>query len=106
VRKELLDKHAGLHLYIELKLKDVLTAEEIAQRVHEGLKALNPFYDDLTKFLEIRPLRVTLLSPGTFLRYMHERQAAGADLAHLKPPHMNASDAVIADLLRLSKATD
>ena len=52
----------------------------------------------------MRPLRVTLLSPGTFLRYVQERKAAGADLAHLKPPHMNAPDAVIADLLRVSEA--
>jgi hypothetical protein len=100
VRKELLGEHANLHLYIELK--ETLPAEAMAQRVHEELKALNPFYKDLARFLEIRPLRVTLLSPGTFLRYMRERQAAGADLAHLKPPHMNAPDAVMADLLRLS----
>ena len=102
IRKELLGKHAGLHLYIELK--EDLPAEEMAQRVHEELKALNPFYADLESFIEVRPLRVTLLSPGTFLRYIQEQQAAGADLAHLKPPHMNAPDAIVASLLRLSEA--
>jgi phenylacetate-coenzyme A ligase PaaK-like adenylate-forming protein len=101
VRKEPLGKHTGLHLYIEPK--EDLPAEEVAQRVHEKMKSLNPFYADLEAFIDMRPLRITLLSPGTFLRYMHERQAAGADLAHLKPPHMNASDTIIADLLRLSK---
>ncbi len=102
IRKELLGKHAGLHLYIELK--EDLPAEEVSRRVHEELKALNPFYADLESFIEVCPLQVTLLSPGTFLRYMQEQQAAGADLAHLKPPHMNAPDAVMADLLHLSEA--
>jgi hypothetical protein len=102
IRKEVMGKHAGLHLYIELK--EDLDAEEVAQRVHEELMRLNPFYVDLVNFLELRPVHVTLLRPGTFARYMQERQAAGADLAHLKPAHMNAPDAVIADLLRASEA--
>ena len=102
IRKELLGEHAGLHLYIELK--EDLPAEEVAKRVHEELKALNPFYADLGSFLELRPLQVTLLSPGTFLRYMQKQQAAGVDLAHLKPAHMNAPDDVIAALLSLSEA--
>jgi hypothetical protein len=103
IRKELLGEHAGLHLYIELK--EDLPAEEVAQRVHGELKVLNPFYADLESLLGVRPLQVTLLTPDTFLRYMRERHAAGADLAHLKPPHMNAPDAVIAHLLRASEAT-
>ena len=102
IRKELLGEHMGLHLYIELK--EDLPAEKVAQRVHEDLKLLNPFYADLESFLEIRPLHVTLLSPGTYLRYRHEQQATGADLAHLKPAHMNPSDTIIAALLRLSRA--
>jgi len=101
IRKELLDEHAGLHLYIELK--EDLLAEDVAHRVHEELKTLNPFYADLESLIEVHLLRVTLLSPGTFLRYVQERQAAGADLAHLKPPHMNASDTAMADLLRASE---
>jgi hypothetical protein len=72
--------------------------------VHEELQSLNPFYGDLVEFLGIRPLHVTLLRPGTFTHYMGERQAAGADLAHLKPPHMNAPDAVVTNLLRSSEA--
>lgn len=100
VRKELLGEHAGLHLYIELK-EDV-PAEDVAQRVHERLMDLNPFYVDLVRFLEIRPVKVTLLRRGTFQRYMQKQMAAGVDVAHLKPRHMNAPDAVIADLLQAS----
>lgn len=102
IRKELTNAHPTLHLYIELATN--MSEGEVAQRVHEELKLLNPFYADLERLIEVRPLHATLLLPGTFQRFMQERQAAGADLAHLKPPHMNASDAVIADLRRLSVA--
>jgi hypothetical protein len=101
VRKEILGLHAGLHVYIELK-EDLPTAH-VAERLHRELERLNPFYSDLVSFLGLRPLLVTLLVPGTFQRYMNERQAEGADLAHLKPPHMNAPDKVIDDLLRVSR---
>jgi hypothetical protein len=77
--------------------------EIIRQSVHENLKALNPFYADLESMLEVKPLEVTLLPKGTFQAYFLEKQAAGADLAHLKPRHMNPSDEIISDLLRLSK---
>jgi hypothetical protein len=99
LRKELLGLHAGLHLYIELK--EDLSAEEVAEAVHQTLASLSPFYKDLVSLLEVRPLHVTLLPPGTFMRYMAAQHAAGADLAHLKPPHMNASDDVIDRLLRV-----
>jgi hypothetical protein len=101
VRKELLGLHAGLHLYIELK--EDHPADEVAARVNEGLIALNPFYGDLVNFLGIHPIRVTLLAPGTYSRYMQMQQAAGADLAHLKPPHMNAPDEVIDKLMTANR---
>jgi hypothetical protein len=101
IRKEVAKEGAFLHLYIELK--DDVAVEVIRQSVHENLKALNPFYADLESMLEVQPLKVTLLPQGTFQAYFMEKQAAGADLAHLKPPHMNPSDEIISDLLRLSK---
>lgn len=99
-RKETDAGGVALHIYLELKAP--VQPEEIQVRIHENLKALNPFYGDLETMLEIRPLRVTLLQPGTFGAYSLERQAAGADLAHLKPPRMNADDRVLGDLLRLA----
>jgi hypothetical protein len=92
----------GAFLRIYLELKDAAPVAEVQARIHENLKALNPFYADLETMLEMKPLRVTLLRPGTFLAYYQERQAAGADLAHLKPPRMGAADTVVSDLLRLS----
>jgi hypothetical protein len=102
IRKELHGLHAGLHLYIELK--EDLSAEQVARQMHEQLLALNPFYSDLVDFLGVRPLKVTVLRRGTFAHYMREQQAAGADIAHLKPPHMNAPDGIIDALLRASEA--
>jgi hypothetical protein len=42
---------------------------------------------------------VTILPAGSFQKYYEKRKASGVDLAHLKPPHMNASDTIIQDLL-------
>jgi hypothetical protein len=92
----------GPLLQVYLELKTGARPEDLQARVHNNLKTLNPFYADLETMLGIRPLRVTLLKPGTFAAYYAERQAAGADLAHLKPPRMNAGDQIIADLVRLS----
>jgi hypothetical protein len=52
--------------------------------------------------LGYHPLRATLLSPGTFERYQANRQAAGVELAHLKPPHVVTRDEVIDRLLQMS----
>ena len=100
VRKEAGHSGTFLHLYIELK--EQVAAEEARQRIHENLKVLNPFYADLETMLETRPLELTLLSQGTFRAYFLERQAGGADLAQLKPPHMNPSEKIVSSLLRLS----
>jgi len=100
-RKEISQDGAFLHLYLELKEDTPL--DEVQQRINDGLRTLNPFYDDLVTMLEVEPLQVTLLSPGTYRAYFLEKQAAGADLAHLKPPHMNAPDGIVSDLLRLSE---
>jgi len=53
--------------------------------------------------LDGQPPCVTLLSRGTFSRFTLEKQAAGADLAHLKPVRMKPSGVVLGDLLRLSE---
>lgn len=101
-RKEIGPQGAALSIYLELKGEAAV--ETVKAAIHANLKALNPFYADLEAVLQIDPLRLTLLKPGAFRAYYLERQAAGADLAHLKPPRMGASDAIIGDLLRLSGA--
>jgi hypothetical protein len=94
VRKEVRERPI-LHLYLELGENGYITEEQIAESVHRELKRLDAPYADLEAFLGLRPLEVTLLPENAFQDYMSGRQAAGADLAHLKPPHINPSDGII-----------
>jgi len=101
IRKEYREGQPVLHLYIELK--DSVSPKRLQRLLHESLKAIDPNYNDLDRMLQVRPLRATLLSRGTFECYLQEKRAAGFDLAHLKPPHTSASDTMISDLVRLSE---
>jgi hypothetical protein len=40
-------------------------------------------------------VEVNLLPQGAFAQYTAQRRAEGADLAHLKPPHINPSSRVL-----------
>jgi hypothetical protein len=100
LRKEYKQDKPVLHLYIELK--ESREVKEVERLVHEQLEAISQDYKNLINMLEIKPLRVTLLSRGTSQRYLEEKRRTRADLAHLKPPHMNASDKIIGELVRLS----
>lgn len=104
LRKEANNGKPHLHLYIEPK--DCVDQIIVKRQVHENLKTLNPFYADYEKMIDPDPLHVTILSPGSFSAYMKDRQTAGADLAHMKPPHMNASDEIIQLLLQHSQPGD
>ena len=79
-----------------------MEAEELERLIDEQLRIVDVDYRDLDSHLEIQPVRVTMLSRGTFERYYQEKVKEGADFAHLKPPHMNAPKAVIQRLLQLS----
>jgi hypothetical protein len=50
--------------------------------------------DDFAEMINFR-VEVTLLPRGAFARYSRQRQAEGADIAHLKPPHINPSEKVL-----------
>jgi hypothetical protein len=96
-RKETDTNKAQLRLYIEAK--DHPGSDDFRRRLTQELTLVNRDYRDLRSMLGMDPLSVTFLPRGTFERYFQTRVEQGADLAHLKPPHMNASDAVIAELL-------
>ena len=103
VRKEVKDKPV-LHLYLELRENGYLTAEQVATSVHQQLKELDSDYANLESFTSLMPLEVTLLPDNAFQDYMLRQQAAGADLAHLKVPHINPSDSMIDFLINSGKA--
>lgn len=94
-----------MHLYIELKRDGDAMHERAVARVHEQLVKLDPDYGNLETMLGMKPLKVTLLPRGTFFRYFLKQREAGADLAHLKPPHMNPSDDVVERLLQSVEET-
>ncbi|GAF97173.1 unnamed protein product, partial [marine sediment metagenome] len=94
VRKEVKEKPI-LHLYIETKEDGYVTADQVRELVHEELKKLDTPYAELESFTGLRPLEVTLLPENAFRAFKLKQQAAGAELAHLKPPHINPSDAII-----------
>jgi len=99
-RKEVQNKPL-LHLYVELKGDDRrMAAEKVAEEIHEELKTLDTPYAELEAFTGIRPLRVTLLPEGAFKTYSMRQKATGADISHLKPPHINPPDEVVEFLTR------
>jgi hypothetical protein len=49
-------------------------------------------------------IKVTMLPRGAFATYTAQRRAEGADIAHLKPPHVNPTQKVISTLLAVSEA--
>lgn len=94
-RKELLDKEPILHLYIEPKPNQTFIAQEVTEKVDRALQDIVSDYKDLKTMLKKDPLRVSSLPEGAFANYMKAQQDAGADLAHVKPPHMQPSDEIM-----------
>jgi hypothetical protein len=99
-RKELEGGQPILRMWIELK-DGARSAEEVRSAIHETLSGMDSDYRDLEKMLGYNPLRISLLSNGTFQRYALDRQAAGAEPAHLKPRHFMRSQEVLDRLLEM-----
>jgi hypothetical protein len=96
-RKEVAEGRPALHLYLELKDGYIASEKGVATAVYEQIKKLDDgfiHYDlpSIERLLNFKPIEITLLPEGAFANYMAQRQAEGADLAHLKPPHINPSD--------------
>jgi hypothetical protein len=98
-RKEV-GENMVLHIYIELK--DVDSKADMVAVVEEQIKRLDSSFlvthGDVGSYLDFG-VEITLLPKRTFANYTARRQAEGADLAHLKPPHINPSDEVLSLLL-------
>lgn len=97
LRKEYEDEQSVLRLYIEFV--DDIDINEAQRIIDEQLRSLDRDYNNLNEMLGIRPLKVMALPKGSFRKYYQAKQAAGADLAHLKPAHMNAPESAIRELL-------
>jgi hypothetical protein len=91
--------HAVMHMYVE---GQSLEPMRLRTELHEALIETHEEYASFVSIMEINPIRVTMLSPGTHQEYLEEKQRQGADLGHLKPPRMQPSDQVVGTLLEIS----
>jgi hypothetical protein len=96
-RKQYSDRKPIVHLYVELN--GDTDSEDVKLGVHAQLREIHRPYADLEDMLGMDPLEVTILPAGAYARYYQQKLAEGADLAHLKPPRMGATDQVIEELL-------
>jgi len=93
-----------LNLFLELKDGYQDDEENIAAVYEQVTKpdddefTLSAVHNDTMDLIGFS-VKVNLLPPGAFTNYAAQRQAEGADLAHLKPPHINPSEKVLSLLL-------
>jgi hypothetical protein len=95
-----------LHILLETKNGYEANETELAWEIHKQIIQVDDqaFDNSASHKDEILAsgirTKVTLLPRGSFGRYTAQRQAEGADVAHLKPPHVNPSPKVLAMLLK------
>jgi|AutmiccommuBRH23_1029490.scaffolds.fasta_scaffold00388_32 hypothetical protein len=98
-RKEEKEGKPILHLYLELPEGATTPMDEIEESLRVNFRAMNNEFGDFEKMLGMENFVVTRLKDGAFATYIDEQRKAGADLAHLKPTHMQAPEKVIKRLL-------
>jgi len=97
-RKEI-EEVPVLRLYLETKEDSRGREEELATMIDRQLKILQEDYAHLEEEFGLKLFKLTLLPRGAFQEYISRQRAAGAELAHLKPLHINPPDSVIETLL-------
>jgi len=90
-----------LRLFVELKNGCSDTEQDIAAAVYDQIMkpgnddgTLSAASNDVVDMINFS-VKVDLLPSGAFAGYTAHRQAEGADIAHLKPPHVNPPDKVL-----------
>lgn len=98
-------ENMALHLFIELKDGSQATEADVVSAVYKEIVEVDDEQNtaaeirgDFTNFIDFK-IEATLLPSGTFARYIEKRRAEGAELAHLKPPHVNPTNKVLSQLL-------
>lgn len=95
-----------LRLFIEPKDGNTFSGSDLAVMIHnqimksdsDDVHADSPLRDDFASSVAFK-IKVDLLPRGTFSNYSAKKQAEGADLAHIKPPHVNPSEKVLSMLV-------
>ncbi|MFC2038794.1 GH3 auxin-responsive promoter family protein [Chloroflexota bacterium] len=104
IRKEETEGDPILALYAEFS--DGQNEKDIAILLHQELKQLDYFYDDLDSMMDIQPIKVIALHQGTYNGYYEKQQKLGAEISQLKPPRINADNEIIEDLIQISNKLD
>ena len=98
-RKEFNEDVVYLHVYLEPKPSESIAIEDLKKHLALELSKVSSEFDGLEDILGRNPLKISLLNPGSFDAYMKQKQLEGADLAHIKPPHMQPSDQIMNRLI-------
>lgn len=99
VCKEFHQDKPFLHIYIEPLPSQNSSLDEVRGEIRQYLLENNDEYQDTEEILGSDLLVVSILPVGSFETYMAAQQAAGADLAHVKPPHMQPTQETLARLI-------
>jgi len=94
-----------LNILIEPKKEDHISEIELEDQIYRQIQTRdddtytgNREQDYLTSAIKFK-LKIRFLPRGTYAAYSAQKQAEGADFAHLKPPHINPPPRVMSALL-------
>ncbi|MFC1985348.1 GH3 auxin-responsive promoter family protein, partial [Chloroflexota bacterium] len=93
-----------LRILIELKPTELRKSTDLEKSIDEQLRIIDTDYKDIDYYLGMVPIRITLLSNGTFQRYIEEKIKEGVNPAHIKPVHINPPQTTVQRLLKLSNS--
>jgi hypothetical protein len=93
------ESYPTLYLYVEPARTANIPEVKVQEMIRQSFSARFSDYNDMKEMLSIEPVIVKLIPCGAFTAYMKSKMEAGADLAHLKPPHMKPSDEILNTLL-------
>jgi hypothetical protein len=88
-----------LHLYVELK-SEGQDENKVTSIMDKQFRLMKEDYVHMVEEMGFKLLKVTLLPSGAFQQYRVRQEASGADMTHLRPPHINPSDDVLAVLMK------
>jgi len=98
-RKEIKESNPVLHLYLELEHKYNQDSEDLKRDIIRGLNDINPEFGNMEEIMGDGHVKISILPAGAFDHYIEKQRQVGADLAHIKPPHMEPQDEVIKKLM-------
>ncbi|MDO9545622.1 MAG: GH3 auxin-responsive promoter family protein [Pelolinea sp.] len=100
-RKETVDGKSILHLYLELDETEKSSPTVLKKMIKKSLNKVDSDFGDMEKMMDDDYLSITKLPSGAFNNYIQSQREAGADLAHIKPPHMQPKDKQLEKLMKI-----